>query len=162
MSQKLQHDKSIQKPLRNLNIYTQSPKIFNKDKCQVNLKDFKNGFVVDVDQEINKRDSRIECEGKRCDFVLYFKQYCIFIEAKSGKFEGSVVEQLKNTFHWLNRQEIISSEITCIFLIIGGKPSRSARRKLTLEKFPQTKNLKKVEHIKSGDNIFKYLDKKAL
>ena len=160
MNQNRQHKKTtIQERLRNLNISTQSPK--NLDEYGVNLEGFKsiqNSFVVHVDEEIKK----IQCKHKeniqKCDFILWVSnKRCVLIEVKSGKnIKSKVIGQFESTYNYLKKQNLVYN-ITCIFLLVGGTFSRSARKKLRNKKVLPQRHLNKIKHIKSGEDIFERL-----
>ena len=110
----------IRERLRNLNISIQPPKTFKKEGCIVNLTGYKSiqdSFVVDVDEEINKKDSKVECKEKRCDLILWTNKKCVLIEAKNGPARDKAKEQLVNTRKWLKKH--ISQEITYHLLLIA-------------------------------------------
>ena len=152
MNQNRQHKKAtIQERLRSLNISTQPPKDFTKRRCKVNLKDFKtiqNSFVIDVDEEINKEDSKIECKGKRCDFLLWSGEYFVLIEAKSGRADNHTIRQFKDTISWLKRKRIVLEDYK---LLLVGKIAEE-----------QIDSFRKEDVLRCncGDNIHRYLNKR--
>ena len=163
MNQNPQLKISIQEHLEEFNISTKTPQILDKDNCKVNLEGFKSiqgSFFVDVDKEIKKIQCKYKENMPKCDFILWSKKYCVLIEAKSGKnIKSKVIGQFESTYNYLKKQNLIYN-ITCVFLLVGGKISgRFTRKKLKEYKFPQ-KRLNKIEHTESGKDIFKYLESK--
>lgn len=162
MSQNPQPEIQIQKRLRALNISTQPPKNF--DEYGVNLEGFRNiqnSFVVHVDKEIEKIQCKHKENIKKCDFILWVSnKHCVLIEVKSGKnIKSKVLGQFESTYNYLKRQNLVYN-ITCIFLLVGGTFSRSARKKLRNKKVLSKRHLNKIKHIKFGENIFECLKDK--
>ena len=144
-----QHKKAVQNLLQRFNINTKNPTTFTVNGCKVNLTGFQNQdtIVVYIDEEIDK----VQCAGKRCDFVVQTKNTNILIEAKNGPMKPKAIKQLKNTQNWLQNQGIDSKNQ--ILLAIA--------KDIPKPLFRQIKN-EGVRHVKSGICIFKYLQEKSL
>ena len=123
----------------------------------MNLEGFKNipgSFVVNVDKEIKKKDSEVECKGRRCDLILWTNKKFILIEAKSGPASNKAKQQLVNTREWLKKHINISKKTTChLILIAESIPSYQSR------KFLKKLHIEKIRHIKPGENIFEHVNK---
>ncbi len=145
---------TIQEHLKNLGVVMQLPQTLTQDGCKVNLEGFKhdqNSFVVDVDKEIEKKNSEVECKGKRCDLVLCANNKdCVLIEVKRGQARNSAREQLLNTREWFKKQKNISPKMTYYLVLIAESITPYQLRSKRFQKAG-------ILHIKHGKDIFKYL-----
>ena len=163
---KPQH-KTISDLFEELNISHQDSKIIKtgrgKKKCLVDFRNIQNTVVVDIDKEI-KDNSKIQCKGKRCDFVLWVdKKFLVFIEVKGGRARHDAIKQFEDTFHWLKSQGVLL-EKKCVFLLIG-KIKSSSKEKLFVKESKKFINNnqsfimedKTIHRIDCGASIYKYL-----
>ncbi len=160
---KPQH-KTISDLFEELNISHQGPRIIKtgrgKKKCLVDFENIQNSVAVDIDKEI-KDNSKIQCKGKRCDFVLWVdKKFLVFIEAKGGRARYDAIEQFKDTFHWLKSRGILL-EKKCVFLLIGKIKSSSGFKERAKNFINNNQSFimedKTIHRIDCGASIYKYL-----
>ena len=143
--------KTIQHLLGEFNIEAQKPKNFKVEGCcEVNLagfQDTQNTVIVEIDKEIHK----VQCEGKRCDFIVGVKTKGILIEVKKSPMTITGIRQLENTQNWLRNQGIDSSNQ--ILLAIAKDIPKTLRD-------PMKK--KKIKHIKHGMCVFERVKKEVV
>ena len=150
--QKIPHEQQIQNLLEKFDIKSELPRSISRSGCQMNLTGFQkiksSVFVIDVDKEINKQDSKIQCEGKKCDYVVWVNGNYLLIEVKSSNVTSKAIKQLENTWSWIQSQGIPSQNK--LFIVVANsvpasliKPMREA----------------KIIHVKCGECVWEKLAK---
>ena len=149
--QKIPHEQQIQNLLKKFDIESESPRSISRSGCQMNLTGFQEiksrVFVIDVDKAIN--NSKIQCKGKKCDYVVWVNESYLLIEVKSSNVTSKAIKQLENTWSWIQSQGIPSQNK--LFIVVANSVPASLIK-------PMQKA--KVIHVKCGECVWGKISKK--